>query len=49
MMLRIAICDDDRADRERIHGYVTEYLEVKNIQAEVKVFDHPDTSFQTWN
>ena len=42
-MLRIAICDDDKADRERIRGYVTEYLEVKNIQAEVKVFDHPDT------
>jgi DNA-binding LytR/AlgR family response regulator len=42
-MLRIAICDDDKTDRERIHGYVTEYLETKNIQADVKVFDHPDT------
>lgn len=45
-MLRIAICDDDRTDRERIHGYVAEYLEVKNIQAEVKIFDHPDTLIQ---
>ncbi|MBE5842837.1 MAG: response regulator transcription factor [Butyrivibrio sp.] len=45
-MLRIAICDDDRTDRERIHGYVTEYLEDKEIRAEVKVFDHPDTLIQ---
>ena len=42
-MLRIAICDDDKSDRERIHGYVTEYLEVKDTQAEVKIFDHPDS------
>lgn len=45
-MLRIAICDDDKADRERIQGYVSEYLKLKNIQAEVKVFDHPDTMLQ---
>ncbi len=45
-MIRIAICDDDRTDRERIHGYVTEYLEDKEIRAEVKVFDHPDTLIQ---
>ena len=42
-MLRIAICDDDKADRERIHEYVTEYLKSKDTQAEIKVFDHPDT------
>jgi DNA-binding LytR/AlgR family response regulator len=42
----MAICDDDRADREKIRGYVTEYLEAKNIKAEVKVFDHPDTLIQ---
>ncbi len=42
-MLRIAICDDDKSDRERIHGFVTEYLDAKGTQAEVKVFDHPDT------
>lgn len=45
-MLRIAICDDERSDRERIHGYISEYLEGKEIQAEVKVFDHPDTLIQ---
>ncbi len=45
-MLRMAICDDDRSDRERIHGYVKEYLEIKSIQAEVRVFDHPDKLIQ---
>ena len=43
-MLRIAICDDDRSDRERICG--SEYLKGKEIQAEVKVFDHPDKLIQ---
>ncbi|OON87508.1 hypothetical protein BXO88_04390 [Oribacterium sp. C9] len=41
-MLRIAICYDDRSDRERICGFVSEYLKGKEIRAEVKVFDHPD-------
>ncbi len=45
-MLRIAICDDDRSDRERVHGYVEEYLEKNNVHAEVRVFDHPDTLIQ---
>lgn len=45
-MLRIAICDDDRSDRERICGFVSEYLKGKEIQAEVKVFDHPDKLIQ---
>ncbi len=45
-MLRIAICDDDKADRERINGYVAEYLEEKEIRAEVKIFDHPDKLIQ---
>ena len=42
-MLRIAICDDDSKDRERVHGLVQEYLGEKSIQAEVKLFDHPDS------
>lgn len=42
-MLRIAVCDDDKADRERVHGLVQEYLKEKNLQAQVRVFDHPDT------
>ena len=41
--LRIAICDDDRNDLERVLSLVQIYLDEKNIQAEVKVFDHPDT------
>ncbi len=45
-MLRIAICDDERSDREKVHGYVTEYLGDKKIQADVRVFDHPDTLIQ---
>lgn len=40
--LRIAICDDDRNDLERVLSLVQIYLDEKNIQAEVKVFDHPD-------
>ena len=42
-MYKIAICDDDRADRERVHGFVMEYLSEKSIMAEVRVFDHPDS------
>ena len=45
-MLRIAICDDDRSDRERICEFVSEYLKGKEIRAEVKVFDHPDRLIQ---
>lgn len=42
-VLRIAICDDDKTDRERVDALVQEYLGKKNIRANVKVFDHPDT------
>ena len=42
-ILRIAICDDDKTDRERVDVLVQEYLKEKNIRAEVKCFDHPDT------
>ena len=42
-MLRIAMCDDDKMDRERVHGLVTDYLKEKNLHAQVKVFDHPDS------
>ena len=41
-MLRIAICDDDQKDRDRVEGLVKKYIEEKNIEAQVKVFDHPD-------
>ena len=42
-MIRIAICDDDKRDRDNVLGFVEEYIEEKNIQAQVKTFDHPDT------
>jgi DNA-binding LytR/AlgR family response regulator len=42
-MLKIAICDDDKKDRERVHGFVKEYIDEKGITAEIRVFDHPDT------
>ena len=42
-MLRIAVCDDDRKDRDRVLGLVQDYLKEKGVEAQVKVFDHPDT------
>ena len=41
-MLRIAVCDDDRKDRERVLGILQDYLKERGLEAEVKVFDHPD-------
>ncbi|MBE6015753.1 MAG: response regulator transcription factor [Lachnospiraceae bacterium] len=41
-LLRIAVCDDDNSDRERVCEYLKEYLAEKNIAADLKVFDHPD-------
>ena len=43
MELKIAICDDDRADRDRIANLVDDYLKDNNISADVKVFNHPDS------
>ena len=45
-MLRIAICDDDKLDRDRLREYVDQYLYERSAQAEVRVFDHPDTLIQ---
>lgn len=42
-MLRIAICDDSLVDSTIINEYVSEYLTEKNMTAEVKVFNHPDS------
>lgn len=41
-MLKIAICDDCKEDRERVHTQVKEFLETRFISAEVRVYDHPD-------
>ena len=41
-MLKIAICDDRKEDRDRMHQYVQQFCQEKMLQAEIKVFDHPD-------
>ena len=41
-MLKIAICDDRKEDKDRIHQYVQQFCLEKMLQAEIKVFDHPD-------
>ncbi len=42
-MIKIAICDDNQNDCDRVHGFVMEYLNEKNLQAQVRTFNHPDT------
>ena len=37
-VLRIAVCDDDKGDREKVFGLVKEYLDEKKVIAQVKVF-----------
>lgn len=41
-MVKIAICDDYKEDLDRVYTMVREYCEEKKIQAEIKVFNHPD-------
>lgn len=45
-MLKIAICDDDRSDRDTVYGYVEEYLKNKDLTADIHVFDHPDAMLE---
>jgi len=42
-MLKIAVCDDDPSDRERVCGFVNEYIAKKGITADIRVFEHPDS------
>lgn len=42
-MLKIAICDDVMADRQRVRQHVDEYLELRQIQADVHMYEHPDS------
>lgn len=42
-MLRIAICDDTKEDRDRMYQYVQQFCQESMLQAEIEVFDHPDT------
>jgi DNA-binding LytR/AlgR family response regulator len=41
-MLQIAICDDQPSELENINTYITEYLIIHKMEAEVKKFSHPD-------
>ena len=41
-MINIALCDDFPADLERLQGFLSEYLSLKSIQANVSIYDHPD-------
>ena len=41
-MLKIAICDDQPGELEIIKEYITEYLSIHPLEAEMKAFSHPD-------
>ncbi len=41
-MLRIAICDDNKTDLDRVSGLVEEYITRKDLPADLRTFDHPD-------
>ena len=41
-MLKIAICDDRKEDRDKMNQYVQQFCQERMLQAEIKVFDHPD-------
>ena len=41
-MLKIAICDDTKEDRDTVHQYVQQFFWEKKLSAEIKVFEHPD-------
>lgn len=40
--MRLAICDDNAGDRNRIADALTVYLKERQLSAEVVCFDHPD-------
>lgn len=41
-MLKIAICDDRKEDRDRMYQCVQQFCQERLLQAEIKVFEHPD-------
>lgn len=41
-MLKIAICDDRKEDRDRMDMYVRKFCEERLQKAEIEVFSHPD-------
>lgn len=42
-MLKIAICDDRKEDRDLMYLYVRQFCEERSQKAEIKVFAHPDS------
>jgi len=42
-MLKIAICDDAKEDRDRVYNLVNEYVTEKKLDADIHVYEHPDT------
>lgn len=45
-MLRIAVCDDDIADCDRIYNYVEDYLNKNDMVADIRKYNHPDSMLQ---
>lgn len=45
--MRVAICDDNKSDRAQILAALQAYLKARNLAAEVKTFDHPDSLLET--
>ena len=41
-MLKIAICDDRKEDRDRMYQCVQQFCQERMLQAEINIFDHPD-------
>ena len=41
-MLKIAVCDDRKEDRDIMYQYVQQFCSERMLPAEIKVFDHPD-------
>ena len=51
-MLHIAICDDQPKELELMNKYITEYLELYPLEADLQEFSHPDqllTTMETEN
>lgn len=46
-MLKISICDDQEKELEIINTYLTQYLTMYTLEAEVRKFSHPDEILTT--
>lgn len=45
-MLRIAICDDSKIDITVLREFVNEYISKRELECDLRVFNHPDTLLQ---